>query len=167
MFLIGIAVVVFAIISSLKPTISKLPKEITSVKLSSIEIGVLNELNIVLGDIIIFKPNKKQIDELISINDLVNGPEFTLHNIPKIFIYRPYSVGCRLSNIVKGDDVMSRAKIDWPGGWIDHCRPGAWDYAGRVVTGINSPSDYEVKSLISFPYKIENDEIIFYPITIE
>ena len=124
--------------------------------------------NVLPGHIVIFKPNNKQIDELISINDLVNDPKFTSLNIPRVFIYRALgSGGCQLSNFGKGAEEMCWSKIDWPGGWVDQCRPGAWDYAGRVIAGVNSPSNYEVDNLWPISYKIESEEIHFYPLIIE
>ena len=168
MFLSGIIIIALVLFNSLKPSVSKLPTDITSVKLSSIEPGVIKALNKLPGYIVIFRPNKKQIDELIAINNLVNNPKFTLMNIPKLFIYRPLgSSGCRLLRYDRGNDEMQWTNNEWPGGWIDPCHSGAWDYAGRAMIGINSSPDFEVENLQPLPYTIEQDEILFYPLTIE
>lgn len=170
MFIIGIVVVIIMLTSSLKPNTSKLDDRQTSIKLSAIETGTVTPINITLGPMVVFIPNKEQIDDLVSINSLVVGPEYNLSNVPKIFIYRPLgSMGCRLSMYDKGSKDMSAFKIEWPGGWIDPCRPGAWDFAGRVIKNINTPPEYadKLRNLDSPKYEIEQGIIRFYPLVIQ
>ncbi len=167
MFVIGIVIVIVMLTSSMKPSTSKISEDQASIRLSAIETGVITPLNITMGPMVVFIPSKEQIDDLISINSLVVGPKYNSINIPKIFIYRPLgSMGCQLSMFEKGAEEMS---VGWPGGWIDPCRPGAWDFAGRILKNFNTPPEYadKLRNLNSPEYEIEHGIIRFFPLIIQ
>ena len=170
MLIMGVGIFVVTLISSLEPVTSKIDDKQTSIKLSSIETGEITPLDIIMGPMVVFKPSEEQIDDLISANSLVVGPKYNSSSMPKIFIYRPLgSMGCKLSKFDKGDERMSVLKIKWPGGWIDPCRPGAWDFAGRVLKNVNAPPDYvdKLHNLFSPEYEIEHGIIRFYPLSVK
>ena len=94
--------------------------------------------------VIVVRPSLELVEGLVRLNDRVDGPPIVNTTLPPAFVYVGLSTyrGCELEHMAAGT-----LGEDWPGGWWDPCHMGAWDYAGRAVTGVNAPPSERLASL--------------------
>lgn len=88
--------------------------------------------------VVIFRPGVETARALVAANDLTAGPQLAPGMLPPAFVYYRVSTyrGCELAQRRQGELGQG-----WPGGWIDPCHVGAWDYAGRRIKGVNGTAE--------------------------
>lgn len=103
--------------------------------ISKIPLGSYEIIEVFEHPVMIYRPNNVAKNYLISINDVANGPDYSLDTIPEFFIYEPLSthLGCVLWD-------TKVEKVDWYGydGLYDLGHRGFWDYAGRLIPSVNA-----------------------------
>jgi len=129
----GLIVIPFA--KSLAPP----PVEVSSnpIDWSRIEPGSFIETTWLGKPVVVFRPNEDTWAGLRSVDLEVWGPQSSDIGKTPVFVYEALSTfrGCRLNHIPKGSTFL---KSDWPGGWMDPCHMGVWDYAGRAYQAFAS-----------------------------
>ena len=95
--------------------------------------------------IMVYRPDDEAKHYLVSLNEITNGLDFTIENIPDFFIYHPFSthLGCPLQKVKKNE----RLSYGYTG-LIDPCHRGFWDYAGRLIPTAHGGKD--LKNLKKF-----------------
>ncbi len=101
----------------------------------------------------IYKPDYKTAKYLVSLNDVANGPDYTLNGMPEYFVYVPLSthMGC----MVKATEAYGYK------GLIDPCHRGFWDVSGRLIPSAHGGDG--LPDLEKFEhYKKHNDKELWF-----
>lgn len=84
---------------------------------------------------IFYKPGSESKEYLVSLNNVANGPDYNLGDMPDFFIYVQLStyLGCHLRDTgPRGDRVFGYI------GYQDPCHRGFWDKAGRLLPSVHA-----------------------------
>ena len=132
---IGILFSTYPFLMSLKPAASNYRG--VTIDLEEIEEGERKLFEFDGVPVIVYKPSIKDIEYLVLINDLTNGPNYSIENVQDFYIYRPLSThrGCMLLDA--GDD-GGRHEFYKHVGWYDPCHRGFWDYSGRLIPSLHN-----------------------------
>ena len=104
----------------------------------------------------LYKLNDEMKRYLVSLNEVANGPDYTMENIPDFFVYATLSthLGCGLIE----------TQGSWPGsrgtlGYFDPCHRGFWDHAGRLIPDLHGGAGLNDLTVVS-DYVWISDETI-------
>lgn len=85
--------------------------------------------------VVIYRPGVAAMRALLAANERTGSVQFEAGSMPPAFVYYR---GAAASACVPQARTRGELGPEWPGGWIDPCRPGAWDVAGRGLRGFGS-----------------------------
>lgn len=117
--------------------------------LDSIEPGALKKIEFQNTLFAVFRPNERQFQQLMELNERANGADYSLENKPELFLYLPISTsyGCLLQEFhSQGDNDFF--DID---GWFDPCHAGFWDFSGRLIPDLHGGGVENLEDL----YKVD------------
>lgn len=117
--LLGIALAAIPFVSSLQPNPAS--SKVIDIDISAVPPGTSREFEWRGKPTIIFKPDKETAQNLISINDITNGADYTLENIPQFFLFTLLSkhLGCMVK-----DTGPSGHRAYGTVGYFDPCHRG-------------------------------------------
>ena len=106
----------------------------------------------------IYRPSLESSQYLISLNEVANGPDYTLKNMPDFFAYFLLStyLGCALKDT--GEEGFGYDKYV---GYLDPCHSGFWDYAGRLLPSVHGGQGLDNLDGASNYRKLPNSVIRF------
>ena len=82
--------------------------------------------------VVIYRPGVEAARALLAANARTGSVQFEAGSLPPAFVYYR---GAAAPECVPQARARGALGADWPGGWVDPCRPGAWDVAGRGLHG--------------------------------
>lgn len=130
--------------------------EVIDINLSDLSPGSSVDFGWQGKPVTLYKPNEEMKRYLVSLNEITNGPDYTMEDIPDFFVYVTLSthLGCGLAD----------TQGSWPGsrgtlGYHDPCHRGFWDYAGRLIPSLHGGAGLNDLTLVS-DYVWISDETI-------
>lgn len=144
-------------IQSMNPTQKTINDNVLNIDISDIKPGSYKYINWKYAPVIIYIPDKKSIQTLISYNNDVYGQAISTDNENELYVYQKVSTykGCLL------DEIQEHYKDrSLPEGWYDTCHMGAWDYTGRSFKKHFVPEDFRLPNLIKIEFKRINNNTI-------
>tara|TARA_B100000809_G_C14794507_1_gene407945 strand:+ start:53 stop:580 length:528 start_codon:yes stop_codon:yes gene_type:complete len=133
------------------------------IDISAIPKGVLLEFEHNGKPLVIYKATDKYAQDLISINHLTNGPYYKAGELPEFFVYYRMSTfkNCYLYTNQENEHPESFGPV---AGLYDPCHMGFWDFSGRHIKGVNTPSGKVLNNLEAVGnYKWRKKGVIWFP----
>ena len=161
---LALGLVATPFVSSMYPLAAK-KDQVT--RISLIKPGTFKVILLNNKPVAIFHPTASNIKDLIDLTPRAFNNTEVLRN-PKVFIYYLESTykGCGLTHapINASPKAISPSNLKWPGGFMDMCHYGEWDYAGRAIEVYDQHAG--LPDLKVPQYAIKGD-IIYWPLPVE
>lgn len=153
MLMLGVMFALYPFIASWSPN-SKSEGRVLEVDINEIPSGSSKLIEWDFKPIIIYRPSTETAKYLVSINDVANGPDFTLENMPNYFVYVAVSthLGCGL---------LETESFHGYNGFFDPCHRGFWDHAGRLIPSVHSGQGLD-DLLVFSGYRVVSENVIHF-----
>lgn len=129
---LGLGIAAYPFVSSLSP--SKARPLVIDIDMAEFPDGGSKVLGFRGRPIVFRKTDSEMKEYLVSLNDVANGPDYTVDDVPDFFIHEMISTagGC----LLRDTGAEGHEYYEITGFW-DPCRSGFWDYAGRLLPGVH------------------------------